>query len=653
MQRILANPIVQNVGKLIGEAADSLQDQSIEEIPHNRKICSANERCGGALEIPPQRTASKEFVEWDAAIIKANRNGNYAKLDVCGQRLSKSLKDLNCFYMLACNVLAQKLGHQLSESERDEVFQCAWQMFSNSKVGTREKLMCMDTCIDEIVRRNKPIEQCCKQPPLLNLLNGEIVLTKAAEIENLVLSGGGLKCVGEIVAYEELEKAGLLKNLKNICGTSGGALVAISIAIGISPKEAFPLIGEVLKAKNKSDAEVRPSYASDHPMFSMLDSDVDEVPVANNRLVKMISAINLPALGVVELLDRKSAEVVAQVLQRLDLDSFALKLTDGERRRLKLLRNPSFGSNRTEEQMITFGDLRILAKLNISSNPFKNLIITGWDATHRRVLYFNAENTPDAPIAYAGRISASIPMIFKSPCLHLTKFGGRYAQPTEGLSGKAKLFDGGLVSNASVEIFIKGEEGSAKRQSQQQSTLTCIFDENGSGHQATSKRRGFQRSKNTLKKILKDSVLAFVYKESKANVSLADYFAENRKLDDTSNIMILGHGPLETFSFNASSEEIEAAKMSARASARQWILQHEHQCAQIKVCSMPDKEVSWKQLTSMPDQLEVVKGEMREAACCLSSCELQDIIYQQFEEESLNCVWQEICEEENLKRAFA
>ncbi|MDR0679771.1 MAG: hypothetical protein LBF42_01915 [Puniceicoccales bacterium] len=127
--------------------------------------------------------------------------------------------------MLACNVLVQKLGYQLSKSERNEVFQCAQQMFSNPKVGTREKLICMDSCISGIVRRNRPDERCCKQPPLLNLLNGEIILTKAAEIENLSLSGGGVKCIGEVIAYEELERAGLLKNLKNVCGTSGGALV--------------------------------------------------------------------------------------------------------------------------------------------------------------------------------------------------------------------------------------------------------------------------------------------------------------------------------------------------------------------------------------------------------------------------------------------
>ncbi|MDR0715564.1 MAG: hypothetical protein LBF25_02205 [Puniceicoccales bacterium] len=207
MQRILANPIVQNVGKLIGKAAVSLLDQPTETILQSRGACSVPEKGRGTFEISPKLTASKGFVEWDAAIVKANRNEDYAELDVYGQRLSESLEDLNCFHMLAC-------------------------------------------------------------------------------------------------------------------------------------------------------AEVRQSYAYDHPMFSMLDPNVDGVPA---RLGKMMPITNLPALGVVELLDRKSAEGVARVLQGLNLDSTALKLTDGERNRLKLLRNSSFGPNRTEEQMITFCDLEILA----------------------------------------------------------------------------------------------------------------------------------------------------------------------------------------------------------------------------------------------------------------------------------------------------
>ncbi|MDR0679772.1 MAG: hypothetical protein LBF42_01920 [Puniceicoccales bacterium] len=420
--------------------------------------------------------------------------------------------------------------------------------------------------------------------------------------------------------------------------------------MGIPPEEALPLIGEVLKAKDKSGAKVRQLYAQDHPMFSMLNPDVDGASTGGlGQVMPAIEKINLHALGIVELLDRKSAERAARVLQSLDLNSPTLKLTDGERKRLKLLRNSSFGPNRTEEQMITFGDLEILAKLNISPNSFKKLIITGWDATHRKMLYFNAENTPNMHIVYAGRISMSILMVFESLCLDLTRFGGRYAQPTEGLSGRAKLFDGGLASNAPTEFFVNGEEGSIKKQFQQHSTLTCIFAAKGKGHRATSKMQGFQQGKDTLGSVLEGTAIELVSMASGTNTNVAQNHAvESRKLDDTGNIMVLGHGPLGTLSFDAS-----PAKMSARASTRQWIWQHEHQCAQIKVCSMPGKRVSWEQLTSMPSQLEIVKGEMRGAASCLSNGELQAIIDQRFEEESLNCVWQEICEKENLKRALA
>ncbi|MDR0715565.1 MAG: hypothetical protein LBF25_02210 [Puniceicoccales bacterium] len=164
---------------------------------------------------------------------------------------------------------------------------------------------------------------------------------------------------------------------------------------------------------------------------------------------------------------------------------------------------------------------------------------------------------PNMPIAYAGRISMSLPTIFKSLYLDLTRFGGRYAQLIEGLSGRAKLFDGGLASNVPTEFFVNGEEGSIKKQFQQHNTLTCIFNENGSGHRASSKMHGFQQGKDTFGGVLKDIAIELVSMASGANTNIAQNNAvESGKLDDTGNIMVLGHGPLETLSFDASPEEI-------------------------------------------------------------------------------------------------
>jgi hypothetical protein len=69
-------------------------------------------------------------------------------------------------------------------------------------------------------------------------------------------------------------------------------------------------------------------------------------------------------------------------------------------------------TERTEEKKITFKDLALLHR--IAPNQFKNLTITRWDSENRETLYFDVQNTPNMPIAYAARISISLPTFFNT-----------------------------------------------------------------------------------------------------------------------------------------------------------------------------------------------------------------------------------------------
>jgi len=55
--------------------------------------------------------------------------------------------------------------------------------------------------------------------------------------ENLVFEGGGVKGLALAAAVMELEKLGILDDIKRFAGSSAGAIVAAGLAIGYSPKE--------------------------------------------------------------------------------------------------------------------------------------------------------------------------------------------------------------------------------------------------------------------------------------------------------------------------------------------------------------------------------------------------------------------------------
>lgn len=60
--------------------------------------------------------------------------------------------------------------------------------------------------------------------------------------EYLVFQGGGCKGPGHLGALQALEEKGLLKNIKAVCGTSAGSLVALAVALNFDLKELEELM---------------------------------------------------------------------------------------------------------------------------------------------------------------------------------------------------------------------------------------------------------------------------------------------------------------------------------------------------------------------------------------------------------------------------
>lgn len=56
-------------------------------------------------------------------------------------------------------------------------------------------------------------------------------------IENLVLAGGGVKTIATLGVLKKMEELDLLKDIKNISGTSAGAIIGTLMCVGYKPTE--------------------------------------------------------------------------------------------------------------------------------------------------------------------------------------------------------------------------------------------------------------------------------------------------------------------------------------------------------------------------------------------------------------------------------
>jgi predicted acylesterase/phospholipase RssA len=294
------------------------------------------------------------------------------------------------------------------------------------------------------------------------------VIKEAPDIENLVLRGGGAKGVGYPPALVELENHGSLTGVKQVVGTSAGALTAALLAAGLSAKE-FQKVSD------------------EHDMASFKDKPSGWHAKYPNLKFGKTGFHGGTALEVV---DRESAKSVKAFLDSGDGQAKIAaavgegRISAGDAHALEALRHQNFDIDRTA-QMVTFQDLESLAK--IDPGKFKSLTLTGWNYTDKTLAYFNAKDTPQMPIAVASRISMSIPYFFKSP---------KY----DAGQGVKSWVDGGVGSNMPAGAVLDGLEHALQRASAdldvpemtskarelmdtRSRTLLMTFDESGKAYE--------------------------------------------------------------------------------------------------------------------------------------------------------------------------
>jgi NTE family protein len=78
----------------------------------------------------------------------------------------------------------------------------------------------------------------------VNLLSDTSSQRKRSQVENLVFEGAGIKGVAYSGVIKELERTGIISNVKRVCGTSAGAITSLMVSIGYSSSEIYQIISE-------------------------------------------------------------------------------------------------------------------------------------------------------------------------------------------------------------------------------------------------------------------------------------------------------------------------------------------------------------------------------------------------------------------------
>lgn len=368
-------------------------------------------------------------------------------------------------------------------------------------------------------------------PHVQTLESGKILMLRAAPaIENLVLAGGGARGVANAPALRALENLGLLSELKQVVGTSVGAMTAILLACGISAKAFQQLL-------NGTD------------LLSLLTTPRD---FARNYPGVKLGFLGFDAGAVLQTLDRMVAQSAASYLEshweQITQPAQWARFTPPQQQRLDLLRRPDFTAPRTD-QMLTFGDLHLLRRL--APEHFKALVVTGWNQSEKRLAYFSHQTSPDLALAVAGRISMGIPRLFADVKIRLDGQEQRWT-------------DGGVGSNVPSEAVFQGLSGQALEDARAR-TLVMVFEEHGKAYAAMHGPPG-QRLQSI------PPVVSWL----SGNPHFSDVQdADQRKVHAAGlQLMPVFHGDLGIGSFHAGADRVARAKADALRHALAFIEQN-------------------------------------------------------------------------------
>jgi len=394
------------------------------------------------------------------------------------------------------------------------------------------------------------------------------VIEKAPKIQNLVLSGGGMKGQGYVPVVRTLQTTGISKDLKHIAGTSAGALTAACIATGMQA-EAYSELAETLDMmKEMGKAGTKSTGPSPAPASNTVGQNGAPIRQVKSKL-------------------RFSADKLLRTCQetlRSNVKNFSKPHLDKLRQsELSEVEKASIRNlhNRVAEipgYQITFADLALLHKYD--PDNFKELTLTGFNKTDQTLEVFDAASWPDLPIATAMRISMAIPGIIDPVILQK--------------NGQDKIMvDGGVSANLPTHLLNPYATGGPAEQSGDKdkaaisfgTTMALSFDSKGQA------QRVLDRGADSVRMPWYKRLFATVFAPSK----LKAFHDDTQRFAEAGIALPVHHRDLDTLSFGASKKTIRAAHLDAEARFLDALRRNgvaDHDRATHRIYKSPEEAVS-------------------------------------------------------------
>ncbi len=425
--------------------------------------------------------------------------------------------------------------------------------------------------------------------------NGDItLLSPAPAIKNLVLSGGGAS--GWIMPHA---LAQMDNTFDHIAGTSAGALVGSMLASGLTAVEV-DLNLEMISLP--SLLEVVPHFGELYPEITLIPERL--YPSLSSFLAYIGRMFILKtfakgwqrtAQSMVQTMDKWSSESISKHLNNQEIwqkikDAHSKgQISTRELNRLIVLKNAKWFDSPTElytartKYMITFKDLAVLH--SIEPNIFKKLTLIsskidqnygelGPSQLEVSKKIFSVDNTPNMPIAIAGRASMSIPFYFQDTfyCHEFYK-------------------DGGLVSRIPAEIFLPEKHDENNLENSHQYAETAVFIFGNDKYKKEIDQVLYKKPVPGPSKSIENRIAQWFSNYPKHSEMAAE---DNRKLYNAGlGVYIIDNGSIDTFDMFAPKEEYDKSKKLAKAYMQKQLEMRKNQAYALSFRSVVD---AWESL---------------------------------------------------------
>jgi predicted acylesterase/phospholipase RssA len=254
---------------------------------------------------------------------------------------------------------------------------------------------------------------------------------------DLVFEGGGAKGMVFVGAYDELVNRG--HTAGRLLGTSAGAITAVLLAAGYTPKEMLDALNE-----RENGKPVFAGFMGEPPPFTR-----EEIQASAIR--KLLRDVNLKVVP--DFLENKMDDAIAEMLAEKSRSRhfFAFVERGGwyaaDRFITWLQSKLDTGPWKTGQRHFSGMTLK-----QFYDEAQVDLSVVASDTTDGRLLVLNHHTAPDCPLVWSVRMSMSIPLVWNE-VIWEDGWGNYLGRPMKGHI----IVDGGMLSNFPIELFISDE----------------------------------------------------------------------------------------------------------------------------------------------------------------------------------------------------